>query len=219
MSGTLRDIPVDELKMLDVLIELADLAKEIAAHNIAYYQEDSPKINDAEYDALKMRNSAIEAKFPNQIRTDSPSKQVGAPVAGGFLKVTHSQPMLSLGNVFTESDYREFIDGIRRFLKELADDPSLPLEVVSEPKIDGLSISLRYEHGIFVQGATRGDGATGEDVTTNVRTLKNLPEKLPGDVPEVLEVRGEVYMSSRDFESLNSAQKAIGEKIFSNPLV
>jgi DNA ligase (NAD+) len=217
VSGTLRDIPIQELLGLDVIVELADLAREIAAHDLAYYQKDAPKINDAEYDALKLRNNAIEAKFPDQIRSDSPSKRVGAPVAGGFSKVTHAQPMLSLGNVFNESNYREFIDGIRRFLKELAGDPSLPLEMVSEPKIDGLSISLRYERGVFVQGATRGDGATGEDVTTNMRTLKDFPETLPGDVPEVLEVRGEVYMSGEDFKALNSAQRAIGEKVFSNP--
>ena len=217
MSGPLRDIPVEELKGEDVTFELADLAKEIAAHDIAYYQRDAPSINDAEYDALKLRNSAIETKFPSQIRADSPSKRIGAPVGGGFSKILHAQPMLSLGNVFNESDYREFIDGIRRFLKELADDTSLPLEMVSEPKIDGLSISLRYEHGVFVQGATRGDGTIGEDVTTNMRTLKNFPETLPRDVPDVLEVRGEVYMSVEDFKVLNSVQKALGEKIFSNP--
>ena len=217
MSGTLRDIPVQELMLLDVDVELADLAREVAFHDFAYYQKDAPKINDAEYDALKLRNSAIEARFPAQIRADSPSRRVGSPVAGGFSKITHAQPMLSLGNVFNESGYREFIIGIRRFLKELTDDPSLPLEMVSEPKIDGLSISLRYEHGVFVQGATRGDGATGEDVTTNMRTIKNFPETLPGDVPEVLEVRGEVYMSGKDFQVLNSAQKDRGEKVFSNP--
>jgi DNA ligase (NAD+) len=217
VSGTLRDIPVQELMGLDVVVELADLAREVAAHDFAYYQKDAPNINDAEYDALKLRNSAIEARFPDQIRADSPSKRVGFPVIGGFSKVTHAQPMLSLSNVFKESGYREFIDGIRRFLKELADDPSLPLEMVSEPKIDGLSISLRYEHGVFVQGATRGDGATGEDVTTNMRTLKNFPETLPGDVPKVLEVRGEVYMSGKDFQVLNAAQRAMGEKVFSNP--
>ena len=217
MTGTLRDIPVGQLTISEALHELADLAKEIAIHNNAYYQEDDPKINDAEYDALKLRNSAIEAKFPNQIRADSPSNQVGAPVAGGFPKVTHSQPMLSLTNVFNKSEYQEFIEGIRRFLKELSDDPSLPLEVVSEPKIDGLSISLRYEYGVFVQGATRGDGTTGEDVTRNVQTLNNLPKRLPDEVPEVLEVRGEIYMSSKNFEFLNSEKKAKGEKVFSNP--
>ena len=217
MSGSLRDIPVEELMALDAVVELADLAKEIAAHDIAYHQKDAPKITDADYDALKQRNSAIEALFPDQIRDDSPSKRVGAPVAAGFTKVTHAQPMLSLGNVFSEDDYVEFIDGVRRFLKELNDDASLPLDMVAEPKIDGLSISLRYEKGIFVQGATRGDGTTGEDVTTNVRTLKGFCEKLPYDVPDVLEVRGEVYMSGDDFQALNAAQEKSGNKVFANP--
>jgi DNA ligase (NAD+) len=217
VSSTLRDMPVKDLMVLDVIVELADLAKELTAYDLAYHQKDAPKISDADYDALKQRNSAIEAMFPDQIRTDSPSRRVGAPVAGGFSKVIHAQPMLSLGNVFNEGDYREFIEGVRRFLKELDDDPSLPLEMVSEPKIDGLSISLRYEKGVFVQGATRGDGATGEDVTTNVRTLKKFTETLPGDVPDVLEVRGEVYMSSEDFMTLNTAQEAAGEKVFANP--
>lgn len=217
MTGNLRDVPVNKLTVPEVLTELANLAKEIAIHNIAYFQEDDPKINDGAYDALKQRNSAIEAKFPDHIRADSPSNQIGAPLLGGFPKVIHSQPMLSLSNVFKEVELQEFIDGVRRFLKELADNPSLPLEVVSEPKIDGLSISLRYERGTFVRGATRGDGATGEDVTTNVRTLKNLPQTLPGNVPEVLEVRGEIYMSKTDFENLNAEQKASGGKVFANP--
>jgi DNA ligase (NAD+) len=217
VSGTLRDMPVEDLMALDVIVELADLEKEITAHDLAYHQNDAPKISDADYDALKQRNSAIEAMFPDQIRAESPSRRVGAPVAVGFSKVTHAQPMLSLGNVFNDGDYREFIDGVRWFLKELADDPSLPLEMVSEPKIDGLSISLRYEKGVFVKGATRGDGATGEDVTTNVRTLKNFPKTLPSDVPDVLEVRGEVYMSGEDFMVLNTAQEAASEKVFANP--
>ena len=217
MSSTLRDMLVKNLMALDVIVELADLAKEITAHDLAYHQKDAPKISDADYDALKQRNSAIEAMFPDKIRVDSPSRRIGAPVAGGFAKVTHAQPMLSLGNVFNEGDYREFIEGVRRFLKELADNPSLPLEMIAEAKIDGLSISLRYEKGVFVQGATRGDGTTGEEVTTNVRTLKDFPEKLPGDVPDVLEVRGEVYMSCENFIALNSAKEAVGEKVFSNP--
>ncbi|MBT4935093.1 MAG: NAD-dependent DNA ligase LigA [Rhodospirillaceae bacterium] len=202
---------------LEVITELEALAREIARHDLAYHQKDAPEISDADYDALKKRNSDIEVLFPDHIRDDSPSKRVGAAVATGFSKVTHALPMLSLGNVFSEDDYREFIDGIRRFLKELHDDPDAPLEMVAEPKIDGLSISLRYENGIFVQGATRGDGATGEDVTTNVRTMKDFPETLPGDVPGVLEVRGEVYMSGSDFLALNAAQEKVGEKVFANP--
>ncbi len=207
----------EDLMPLEVITELEALAREIARHDLAYHQKDAPEISDADYDALKKRNSDIEVLFPDHIRDDSPSKRVGAAVATGFSKVTHALPMLSLGNVFSEDDYREFIDGIRRFLKELHDDPDAPLEMVAEPKIDGLSISLRYENGIFVQGATRGDGATGEDVTTNVRTMKDFPETLPGDVPGVLEVRGEVYMSGSDFLALNAAQEKVGEKVFANP--
>ncbi len=217
MSGKLRDIPPEELTPLDVGAELADLAKELAAHDLAYHQKDAPTISDAQYDALRKRNDAVEALYPQYIRADSPSKRIGARVATGFSKVTHAQPMLSLGNVFTEDDYREFVESVRRFLKELRDDPSLSLEMVAEPKIDGLSISLRYERGMFVQAATRGDGTTGEDVTTNVRTLKGFPVQLPGDVPDVLEVRGEVYMSGQDFHALNAAQEKAGDKVFANP--
>ena len=217
MSGKLRDIPPEELTPLDVGAELADLAKELAAHDLAYHQKDAPTISDAQYDALRKRNDAVEALYPQYIRADSPSKRIGARAATGFSKVTHTQPMLSLGNVFTEDDYREFVESVRRFLKELSNDPSLSLEMVAEPKIDGLSISLRYERGMFVQAATRGDGTTGEDVTTNVRTLKGFPVQLPGDVPDVLEVRGEVYMSGQDFLALNAAQEKAGDKVFANP--
>jgi DNA ligase (NAD+) len=210
-------IAPENLTPLEARAELEELAKKIARNDIAYHQKDAPEISDADYDALRKRNDAIEALFPDLVRPDSPSKRVGAAVATGFAKVTHAQPMLSLGNVFSEDDYREFIDGVRRFLKELSDDPDAPLEMVAEPKIDGLSISLRYENGIFVQGATRGDGTTGEDVTTNVRTLKGLPEKLPGAVPAVLEVRGEVFMSGDDFQALNTAQQQAGDKLFANP--
>ena len=207
----------EDLMPLEARAELEALAKEIAAHDVAYHQKDAPTISDAEYDALRKRNDAIEALFPELVRPDSPSKRVGAAVSTGFAKVTHAQPMLSLGNVFSADDYREFIDGVRRFLKGLSDDPSLPLEMVAEPKIDGLSISLRYENAVFVRGATRGDGTTGEDVTANVRTLKDFPETLPGDVPAVLEVRGEVYMSGADFLALNAAQHEAGQKPFANP--
>ena len=217
MSGSFRDIPPEDLMPLEAGTELADLASEIASHDLAYHQKDAPVISDAGYDELRKRNEAIEALFPALVRSDSPSKKVGAAAASGFSKVTHAQPMLSLGNVFSEDDYSEFIDGVRRFLKELADDPSIPLEMVAEPKIDGLSISLRYEKGVFVQAATRGDGMTGEDVTTNIRTLKDFPETLPGDVPDVLEVRGEVYMSGVDFMARDEAQEREGDKVFANP--
>ena len=217
MSGPLRDTPPEDLMPLEASTELEALAKEISGHDLAYHQQDAPTISDAEYDLLRKRNDAIEALFPHLTRLDSPSKRVGAAVTTGFSKITHAQPMLSLGNVFSEDDYKEFVDAVRRFLKELNDDPRLPLEMVAEPKIDGLSISLRYENGHFVQGATRGDGATGEDVTTNVRTLKGFRDTLPGDVPSVLEVRGEVYMSGADFQALNAAQEKAGDKVFANP--
>jgi DNA ligase (NAD+) len=207
----------EDLIPLEAIAELEALAGEIARHDLAYHQNDAPEISDADYDALKKRNSDIEALFPDHVRDDSPSKRVGAAVASGFSKVTHALPMLSLGNVFSENDYREFVGGVRNFIKELNHDPDTPLEMVAELKIDGLSISLRYENGIFVQGATRGDGKTGEDVTINVRTMKGFPEILIGDVPPVLEVRGEVYMSGSDFLSLNAAQEKTGEKIFANP--
>jgi DNA ligase (NAD+) len=212
-----RGTAPENLMPLEAIAELEALAKEIAKHDLAYHQKDDPEISDADYDALKKRNSDIEALFPDYIRADSPSRRVGAAAATGFSKVTHALPMLSLGNAFGEVDYREFVDGVRRFLKELNDDPSAPLEMVAEPKIDGLSISLRYEKGIFVQAATRGDGATGEDVTSNVRTMKGFPETLPDDVPAVLEVRGEVYMSGKDFLALNAAQERAGDKVFANP--
>jgi len=207
----------EDLMPLEAIAELEVLAKEISKHDTAYHQKDAPTIPDAEYDALRKRNAAIEDLFPDYVRPDSPSKQVGAAVASGFSKVTHALPMLSLGNVFSAADYQDFIDGVRRFLKELNDDPTAPLDIVAEPKIDGLSISLRFVNGIFVQGATRGDGTTGEDVTANVRTLKNFPETLPGDVPAVLEVRGEVFMSGADFLALNAAQEKAGDKVFANP--
>ncbi len=217
MTGDLRQIVPQDLNPLEAGMELASLAKEIAQHDLAYHQQDAPTLTDADYDALKRRNDAIEALYPKLVRDDSPSKRVGAAVASGFAKVTHAQPMLSLGNAFDGEDVREFFATIRRFLKELSDDSSIPLEMVAEPKIDGLSISLRYEKGRFVQAATRGDGATGEDVTANVRTLRQLPETLPGDVPDVLEVRGEVYLAKQDFLDLNARQLDGGGKVFANP--
>ena len=218
MSGGLREIPVERLTAAEAKAELEDLAREIAAHDRAYHGEDAPRVSDAEYDALRLRNGAIETRFPRLIRPDSPSARIGAPAASGFVKVVHSRPMLSLSNAFGEDDLREFVAGVRRFLKELNDDPGIPLELVAEPKIDGLSVTLRYEDGQFKLGATRGDGATGEDVTANLDTLDDVPQSLSGsDVPGVLEVRGEVYMTRQDFRSLNEGQIAAGEKIFANP--
>lgn len=215
MSDTneLRAIPVEALLKPDAVVELEILAGEIAAHDAAYYQDDAPHVSDAVYDALRKRNDDIEARFPDLVRDDSPSKRVGAGVAQGFGKVQHRPPMLSLGNAFSAEDVVEFYDRIRRFLSLGADDL---VEIVAEPKIDGLSVSLRYEDGIFVKGATRGDGREGEDVTDNLRTLEDVPTEI-SNAPAVLEVRGEIYMSKADFQSLNARQEQAGGKLFANP--
>jgi len=206
-------IPPEELTPEQAAEELARLAAEIARHDRLYYQLDRPEISDAEYDALVRRNAAIEARFPELRRPDSPSLRVGAPPTGGFAKVTHARPMLD--NAFDEEDVREFWARIRRFLGLPPDEP---IEVVAEPKIDGLSASLRYENGRFVQGATRGDGTTGEDITANLRTLKDVPKVLKdGPAPAVLEVRGEVYMRRSEFAAMNAARAAEGKPLFANP--
>lgn len=210
-------LPVDQLTDMEASAELKDLATEINAHDKAYYQDDAPSISDGEYDALRQRNQDLEAAFPHLIRKDSPSKRVGATPISGFSKVAHARPMLSLGNVFSEEELADFLTGVRRFLKELTDDPSIPLDMVAEPKIDGLSISLRYEKGKFISAATRGDGAVGEDVTANVKTFKELPFELKGNVPEVVEVRGEVYLAKSDFAELNKRQEKADDKVFANP--
>ncbi|MEE2760778.1 MAG: NAD-dependent DNA ligase LigA, partial [Pseudomonadota bacterium] len=209
-------IPVEELTELEASIELAQLSAEIARHDHAYHRDDNPDISDAEYDALRARNVAIEIHFPHLVRTDSPSKRVGAATASNFAKFTHAQSMLSLSNVFTEEELVEFLAGIRRFLKEL-EDQTIPLEMVAEPKIDGLSLSLTYRNGALVSAATRGDGAVGEDVTANVMTFDDLVTQLPGETPKMLEVRGEVYLSKTEFAALNARQAAAGEKSFANP--
>ncbi|MGA8968738.1 MAG: NAD-dependent DNA ligase LigA [Pseudolabrys sp.] len=195
--------------------ELKRLAGEIAAHDKRYYQQDTPTVTDAAYDALRQRNAAIEAHFPALIRADSPSRRVGATPAGKFKKVRHAVPMLSLDNAFAEQDVVDFIARIRRFLKL---DEKEKISFSAEPKIDGLSMSLRYECGELVTAATRGDGAEGEDVTANIRTIKDVPHKLKGrNVPPVCEVRGEVYMTKGAFLALNERQKASGGQIFANP--
>jgi DNA ligase (NAD+) len=195
--------------------ELKRLATEIAAHDKRYYQEDAPTVTDAEYDALRQRNAAIEARFPDLVRADSPSKRVGAAPTGKFKKVRHALPMLSLDNAFAQQDVVDFVMRIRRFLK-LSEDEKLAFS--AEPKIDGLSMSLRYEGGELVTAATRGDGAEGEDVTANIRTLEDVPKKLKGrNVPDICEVRGEVYMTKHAFLALNERQKAAGDTIFANP--
>ena len=213
-DNPLRAVDVDALMKPDAAVELELLAAEIEAHDKAYHQEDAPEISDADYDALRQRNAAIEARFPDLVRADSPSKKVGAAPAQGFSKVRHRRPMLSLDNAFSDEDVVEFYDRIRRFLSLGSDEE---IAVVAEPKIDGLSISLRYEDGVFVQGATRGDGAEGEDVTRNLLTLDDVPKRLTGDVPAVLEVRGEVYMGRADFLALNQRQEEAGGKVFANP--
>ena len=195
--------------------ELARLAAEIAAHDKRYYQQDKPSVSDAEYDALRERNAAIEKRFPDLVRPDSPSRRVGAAPTGKFKKVRHALPMLSLDNAFADQDVIDFAARIRRFLK-LSDDEKITFS--AEPKIDGLSMSLRYEDGDLVTAATRGDGSEGEDVTANIRTLKDVPLELKGrHVPKICEVRGEVYMTKADFLKLNERQKAADEPIFANP--
>jgi DNA ligase (NAD+) len=211
----LSKIDPADLTAAQVKAELKRLAYEIALNDKRYYQEDAPKITDAAYDALRERNKAIEARFPHLVRSDSPSKRVGAAPTGRFRKVRHAVPMLSLDNAMQEDDVRDFVARIRRFLK-LGEDEKVTFS--AEPKIDGLSMSLRYERGELTVAATRGDGTEGEDVTANIKTLKDVPHKLHGrHVPAVAEVRGEVYMTKDAFLKLNERQKAAGEQIFANP--
>ena len=190
--------------------EIADLAAQLAHHDRAYHERDAPEISDAEYDALRRRYAALVAEHPE---AGDPAGGVGAAPASGFAKVRHGVPMLSLDNAFAPEDFDEFCARIRRFLG-LGPEP---LAFVAEPKIDGLSISLTYEDGVLVRGATRGDGAEGEDVTANIRTLKSLPERLVAPFPARIEIRGEVFMSKADFLAMNAAQEAAGEKTFANP--
>ena len=208
-------IPVEDLDEAEARAELHRLAREIKFHDQRYHGEDAPVIDDAAYDAMRGRNGAIEGRFPNLVRDDSPSKRVGAAPAGKFRKVAHARPMLSLDNAFTDGDVADFIGRVRRFLK-LKEDASVAL--TAEPKIDGLSASLRYERGRLVVGATRGDGRVGEDITANLRTVSDIPERLHGKGwPQVLEVRGEVFMAKSDFALLNEVQEAAGKAPFANP--
>src|SRR5262249_24069572 len=197
--------------------ELKRLASEIAAHDKRYYQQDAPTVTDAEYDALRRQNAAIEARFPELIRSDSPSRRVGAAPAGKFRKVRHAVAMLSLDNAFAEQDVVDFVARIRRFLK-LNDDEKIVFS--AEPKIDGLSMSLRYQDGELVTAATRGDGAEAEDVTSNIRTLKDVPQSLKGKTaPVICEARGEVYMTKGAFLALNERQKTSGGQFFATPRI
>jgi DNA ligase (NAD+) len=206
---------VAKLTKAQAKVEHRRLMLEIERHDRAYYQEDAPKISDAEYDGLRQRFNAIEARFPEFVTGESPSQKIGAAPSGKFRKVRHAVPMLSLDNAFAEEDVLDFVGRIRRFLK-LGEDDSIDFS--AEPKIDGLSMSLRYEAGELVTAATRGDGAEGEDVTANIRTIEDVPKKLKGrNVPEICEVRGEVYMTKLAFLALNERQKAAGDTIFANP--
>ncbi len=207
-------LPVAALTEAQAAEELARLAQAIAHHSAAYYQEDAPQISDADYDALVQRNAAIEAAFPGLVRADSPSFRVGAKPAAGFGKITHSRPMLSLDNVFSDAEAKEFAARVRRFLN-LAEDEDVRFR--AEAKIDGLSCALRFEAGRLVHGATRGDGAVGEEVTANLAAVTGLVHGLPPGAPTVAEVRGEVYMSKAGFAALNARQAESGGKIFANP--
>jgi DNA ligase (NAD+) len=212
-AKTLPDVA--SLTKAQAKVEHKRLALEIEGHDRRYYQEDAPTVTDAEYDALRKRFNTIEARFPEFVTGESPSQKVGVAPSGRFKKVRHAVPMLSLDNAFAEEDVLDFVGRIRRFLK-LGDDERIDFS--AEPKIDGLSMSLRYEGGELITAATRGDGAEGEDVTANIRTLKDVPQKLKGrNVPDVCEVRGEVYMTKKGFLALNERQKAEGDTIFVNP--
>ncbi len=214
MSKKTKADDIGDLSEKEAAAELKRLAAEIKRHDASYYLLDAPSITDAAYDALRARNTALEAKFPKLVLEDSPNKRVGATPATGFSKVTHAVPMLSLGNAFTEEDVAEFIDRVRRFLS-LPEDAVV--EVTAEPKIDGLSFSARYEDGRLVVAATRGDGAEGEDITANLKTIGAMPLKLKGKAPGLIEIRGEVFMTKKDFAKLNAAQAAKNAKVFANP--
>lgn len=211
MSELKKQRPLEELTELEAQAELKSLSQEIAYHDSLYHEKDQPLIDDATYDALRQRNTAIEHKFPHLIRADSPSTKVGFKAAPGFSKVTHLSPMLSLDNAFTESDVIDFLDRSRRFLGLASEE----IQLVAEPKIDGLSCSLRYENGFLKQAATRGDGIIGEDVTDNVKTITTIPHHIP--YSGILEIRGEIYIKHSDFNELNSLRALSEEPLFANP--
>jgi len=213
-AKTKKPVDIADLTKAQAKVEWKRLALELETHDRLYYQDDAPKISDAAYDELRRRFNAIEARFPELVTSESPSQKVGAAPSGRFRKVRHAVPMLSLDNAFAEDDVRDFVGRIVRFLK-LADNG---IDFSAEPKIDGLSMSLRYEGGELVTAATRGDGTEGEDVTANIRTLKDVPHKLHGrNVPDVCEVRGEVYMTKQAFLALNERQREAGDTVFANP--
>jgi DNA ligase (NAD+) len=203
-----------DLSQSDAAARHKTLSKEIRSADKAYYNDDDPHITDAQYDELRKDLDALEAANPELINKDSPTQSVGSAPSKGFGKVRHAMPMLSLGNVFSEEELEEFLSRVRRFLSLSEDEP---VEIVAEPKIDGLSCSLRYENRELVMAATRGDGAEGENITANVKTIAGIPQSLPEDAPDILEVRGEIYMARADFEALNKAQEERGGKVFANP--
>jgi DNA ligase (NAD+) len=207
-------IPVENLSELEASSELAFLAAELARHDALYHGKDAPEVSDAEYDALKRRNEAIEAAFPDLVRSDSPSKSVGFAPLPTFAPIVHARPMLSLDNVFSDEDVQDFIGSVYRFLGVLPDNS---IAFTAEPKIDGLSMSIRYENRKLKTAATRGDGTTGENVTANIRTIAEIPDTLPADAPDVVEVRGEVYMAKSDFLALNAQMEAEGKQTYVNP--
>ncbi|NTI49077.1 NAD-dependent DNA ligase LigA [Agrobacterium rhizogenes] len=206
--------PVEDLTEEEAAAALAYLAAEIARNDALYHGNDAPEISDAEYDALKRRNDAIEARFPALVRADSPSRRVGAAPSETFMPVVHARPMLSLDNTFSQEDVQDFVAGVYRFLGRL---PDQSIAFTAEPKIDGLSMSIRYENGRMVSAATRGDGTTGENVTANIRTIKEIPQTLPAGAPAVVEIRGEVYMAKSDFLALNAQMEAEGKQTYVNP--
>ncbi len=215
LNADVRSVPVSALNRAQAEKELTALAKEIAHHDTLYFQMDTPEISDAAYDALVQRNNQIEARYPDLRREDSPTRRIGAPLTRGFRKIKHRQPMLSLENAFTSEDVVDFFDRARRFLSL---DANTPMEYVAEPKIDGLSAALHYQNGQLRLAATRGDGSEGEDITENVRQIKDVPQTLKGEnIPESLEIRGEVYMARGDFFKINETRREQGEVEFANP--
>lgn len=207
-------VPVEALTKAEAKAELARLAADLKRHDEAYHRDDAPQIVDAEYDAMRRRNRAIEARFPALRRADSPEDRVGAKPREGFAQVEHRTPMLSLSNAFSREDVEDFVDRVRRFLSL---DGAEPVDVIAEPKIDGLSAAVHYRNGAFVLGATRGDGAVGEDVTANLQTVVDLPDALAGTPPPYIEIRGEVYMRKDDFAALNAGREAAGLALYANP--
>ena len=203
-----------DMKQEDARVRHKALVREIRRHDELYHAKDAPEISDAEYDKLRQELEALEAEHPELVTPDSPTQTVGAAAAAGFRKVRHSRPMLSLGNAFSDEDVTDFLDRVRRFLN-MAED--VRIDVVAEPKIDGLSCALRYEKRKLVLAATRGDGTEGEDITRNVLTIKDVPQELPAGAPDVVEIRGEIYMRRAEFARLNEKQAADGKQTFANP--